>query len=302
MKKQEKRHNLEVRRIARDLACRNFMTRAVTTLLLGEHDGRFRRQVISQLIRDIKATKRWMLCIAWTAFVIHILALFTWRYNEDRWWWRSIYLALGGALARYGLMFGPLQRRIDAVTQVIASTPEGSASLSFFLDAIRCSGRCPIEIGEAVERSVAVVRSGESDVVTREQRQWMIQYIGHEWDDVYFFSQVAWKMDAPTRVATAMVRLLAAVGGAHERQQLERVVREQPVTQKQQRLHLAMTEVLPAWKTRLEAEQMSEVLLRAAAAPTDSQTTLLRAASGATTSDPQQMLRASEARDKTRFE
>ena len=297
MEKRRNRQNIEVRRFARDLACWNPTTRAATVQLLREHDGSFRRQVIIRLMRDIKATRRWMLCISWTAFVIHLWGVSTWRYNEDRWWWRSIYLALGAALVRYGLIFAPLQRRRDALTQVIAPIPESSELVGCLLDAIRCSGHCSAEIGEALERSVALVRTGEPDVVNREQRQWMIQYIGHEWDNSFSLVPDVWKMDTPTRVAMAMIRLLAAVGGAHERQQLERLARKQPATQKQKSLHLAIVEVLPAWKTRLEAEQVSEVLLRAAAAPADPQGTLLRAASGTTTSDPQQMLRASEPRD-----
>lgn len=90
-----------------------------------------------------------------------------------------------------------------------------------------------------------------------------------------------------------MVRLLAAVGGAQERKQLEQLARKEPPLEKQRLLFVAIMEVLPGWEARLKEEQASELLLRAASPPTDSRS-LLRAAAGVTPTDPQQMLRASE--------
>ena len=180
MESSERRQNKDFRALAQGLASGNPTIRRASEQLLENCDGDVRRQVISRLIRDSKATKRWMLGIAWAVFVPHVLATITVRVNAER-WWMSVGLASIGIVARFALMLGPLQRQIDALIRAVAPVQGPTGCVSLFLEALRCSDCYTVETCEALERSVAQVRSGEAGVVTRKQQQWLVQRVIYEW-------------------------------------------------------------------------------------------------------------------------
>lgn len=292
----------DTRALARKLSSRNPAERASAERQLESLHGEPRRLIAQQLVSDVKATRHtvctlsklvfaWGICfVAFTGFEGYLgISRISFLLIA------CVLMALLYALtAAWGYFwFGLLRRQYSALMQALAESSDPRL-IGILLDAINFTPRQSRRLlRETLERSIAQIGPDDTDLVTREQIAYLAQKVSEYWAIVggVTRSSVLDRYEERVRLTQTMIRLLAIVGDTKEMAQLERLARKRAKNEAQRRIQDAIVEVLPGWKARLEGRRNPQTLLRSASASvSDDSQSLLRAA-GASSTEPQELLR-----------
>jgi hypothetical protein len=275
----------EVRALAKKLTGRNREERASAERVLESLNGEQRHQLVDQLASDAKATKRTSVALLGLLVALAVC----W---QALWFWMDIeqssrilavpMVAVWGALSAVWL--GPLRRQYSALMMALAPSGD-SRMLGFIIHALQWPlAQNRSQLREALEKSVAQIGPEDTHLITPKQVSVLAQVVGQRWDTVGQGTRglAPGTYEEWILLSQTMVKALAAVGTGQEMQQLEQLVRKRPKNEGQERIRVAILEVLPRWKARLDGQKDNQSLLRGASpsASSDPPEELLRGSVG----------------------